>query len=117
MNIQIDLPVKVSTNKIYAGVHWTVRAKHKELFYYELLKQKRTLSKAQNSPVEITFIFRFKSRSLDSSNCSYMAKMIEDSLVKLGVIENDTIKFVKSVKYISEQDKKLEKDIVDIVIE
>jgi len=117
MKIQTNLPIKVSTNKIYAGVHWTTRSEHKELFYYELLKQKRSLSKAQNHPLELTFIFRFKSRPLDSSNCSYMAKMIEDSLVRLGVIENDTIKFIKSVKYISEQDKRLEKDIVEIIIE
>jgi chromosome condensin MukBEF complex kleisin-like MukF subunit len=117
MNIQIELPIKVSTNKIYAGTHWTTRTKHKELFYYELLKQKKNLSKAQNYPLELTFIFRFKSKPLDSSNCSYMAKMIEDCIVKLGVIESDTIKFVKSVKYISEQDKNLQKDMVSIYIE
>lgn len=113
----IELPIKISTNKIYAGIHWTTRNKHKELFYYEVLRNKKYIEKPKNYPLELTFSFVFKSRPLDSSNCSYMAKMIEDSLVKIGIIPDDTIKYIKSVKYISEQNKSLEKDIVNIIIE
>jgi hypothetical protein len=112
----IELPIKISTNKIYAGIHWTTRNKHKESFYYEVLRNKKYIAKPQNYPLELTFNFVFKSRPLDSSNCSYMAKMIEDSLVKIGIIPDDTIKYIKSVKYISKKDKIIKKDMVEIEI-
>ena len=45
-----------------------------------------------------------------------MAKMIEDSLVKIGIIPDDTIKYIKSVTYISKKDKTIKKDMVEIEI-
>jgi hypothetical protein len=69
----LDLP-KISTNKIYAGVH---------------IEKK----------IELEFIFYFKSRVLDSSNCSYMGKLLEDCLVAHGVLQDDTIKYVDKVSY------------------
>ena len=44
-----------------------------------------------------------------------MAKMIEDCIVKLGFLKDDTIKFVRSVKYTSSK-ADVEQDEVEIFI-
>lgn len=43
-----------------------------------------------SSIVDIHFRFYWKTRPLDSSNCSPMAKCVEDTLVRSGVLEKDT---------------------------
>lgn len=93
-NIKIDIE-KISTNEIYAGRHWRTRQKHKENYLiltncfknYDLIEDK----------VDIHIDFYFKGRALDSSNCSYMFKLIEDCLVKHKVLKDDTIKYVGKV--------------------
>ena len=37
ISIELELPKKISTNKIYEGVHWTQRAKDKDLFLWAFL--------------------------------------------------------------------------------
>lgn len=69
-----------SLNKIYAGVHWTVRRKDKNNI--RLLK----------NPVSIKMAFN---SGLDVSNHGYIFKLIEDALVKCGVIQNDSYKYVQ----------------------
>lgn len=103
--------IKVSTNSIYAGKHWAVRDKYKN-DYLMLVKSLRLTTKIKNT-CSITFEFLLKGKLLDCSNCSFMGKMIEDALVKVGVLQNDTPEFVKSVTYIS---KKGTKDIVTVSI-
>jgi hypothetical protein len=112
MEITIDLPEKVSTNKYYSGMHWTKRNKLKDMYLFEVKSKIREIQKIDN-PVNIEFYFFFKSRALDSSNCSIMGKMIEDSLVKIGILNDDTYKHVRKVSYTS---NKGEKDYVDIII-
>jgi len=67
-----------------------------------------------NYKVNIHFNFYFKGRLLDSSNCSYMAKMIEDCLVHYGVIKDDTTKYVGRFSLESHKGKK---DFVTIDME
>jgi hypothetical protein len=93
----IDLP-KISTNKIYAGVHWTGRKHQKDLYLMATKYDMKKIEKIK-SKVDLEFTFYFKSRVLDSSNCSYMGKLLEDCLVAHGVLQDDTIKYVGKVSY------------------
>jgi len=56
-------------------------------------------------PVMLNFTFYFRGRLLDTSNTSYMAKLIEDSLVKSRILEDDTPKFIHSVTLKSKKTK------------
>lgn len=109
-----DLP-KVSSNKIYAGAHWSKRNKLKDSY---LLLTKMPFKKLMpvEGLVDLTFDFYFTRNALDSSNCSYMAKMLEDCLVEWKVLKNDTIKYVRSIKLISSKYKLKEADYCVITI-
>jgi len=91
-----DLP-KISTNKIYAGVHWRQRKQQKDQFLL-LTNSFKKLEKVERK-VDLEFTFYFKKKPLDSSNCSYLGKLLEDCLVAHGVLQDDTIKYVGKVSY------------------
>lgn len=67
------------------------------------------------------FYFSFRKNMLDSSNCSPMAKAIEDTLTRSGILKSDTNADVIGVYYQS-VDKpkkardKMEFNVVDILI-
>jgi len=86
--------VKQSTNKIYAGIHWTKRKKIKDgiLDYANIFC--RPIKQIKSYPVEISYKFIFESRALDTLNCAYMAKMFEDALRSLEILEDDDPKHV-----------------------
>lgn len=91
-----DLP-KLSLNEWYAGKHWTERSRMKNA--YKLLirsKYKGTIT----SPADVEYIFEFKGRLLDCSNCIAMVKLIEDI-----VFEKDTPEFVRSLRIVSKKGK------------
>lgn len=112
MKLTLPLPEKISTNSIYSGKHWRVRAKHKERYLADTIEWKN-LKPVTEFPVEITYIFRFKGKLLDTSNCSYMAKLIEDCLVAHGVLPNDTPHYVSATHLYSE---KGERDEVEMYV-
>lgn len=109
--MEIELPFKVSTNKIYSGCHWAVRKKHKDLMKTACIGLKRF--KAYEEPVSIVATFYFKQRPLDCSNCSYMYKLIEDCIVEYGILPDDSPKWVKSITLKS---LKSDRDYVDVEI-
>jgi hypothetical protein len=111
MNIQFPLPEKVSTNKIYAGQHWTKRKKLADLYHNSLLPFRKL--KAKDYPVNINYIFTFKSKPLDTTNCSYMVKLIEDGLVKNEILIDDSPEYVSFTGIYSQ---KGEEDLVEIII-
>jgi hypothetical protein len=90
----------VSTNKIYSSRHWTYRNKIKKDYAMWFLKYKNKLPKFDYK-IDLEFNFYFKNKGYDSSNCSYMGKIIEDLLVKNGVIKDDNRRWVGRVSYIS----------------
>jgi hypothetical protein len=90
-----DLP-KVSSNKIYAGTHWTKRNKLKESYLW-ITKGPFSKLKPVESLCDLTFEFYFVKNALDSSNCGYMAKMLEDCLVECKILQGDTIKHVRKI--------------------
>lgn len=111
MVLELPLPKKISTNKIYAGIHWATRKKQADLFHKSLMEFRG--KKVEEYPVNINYIFEFKGKLLDTTNCTYMAKLIEDSLVINGIIEDDSPKFVEFTGIYSQ---KGEKDKVTIYI-
>lgn len=109
-----DLP-KYSSNKIYAGLHWTQRKKIKESFLW-LTKSAFSRLQPIESLVDLEFEFYFVKNALDSSNCSFMAKMLEDCLVEFGVLKSDTIKHVRRVILQSNKSKAKDADSCIITI-
>lgn len=117
IEIRLPLPKKISTNEIYSGKHWSIRNKHKNLFrsiYVPILIPYQPL----NFPA-VHYHFFFKKKALDHSNCSYMVKLIEDCMIKAGMIKDDSPKYVD---YISIKSHKIEKykydeDYVVLMIE
>jgi len=111
LEILIPIPEKVSLNQIYAGMHWRQRSELAELYHMSLLEYRN--QSVKKYPVSITYIFTFRRNALDSSNCAFMAKMIEDALVQMGVLVDDTPKYVESTTLYS---VKGTEDTVKIII-
>lgn len=92
--IKFHLPLKISTNKIYAGIHWTERKRHKDLFRRVIFVAKPVLE----YPVKCHYHFEISGRLLDISNLSYLVKLQEDSLVHKGILKGDSPKYVDEVR-------------------
>jgi len=105
---------KVSTNKIYAGMHHYKRTQIKQTYLGWFSQHRNRFPKFTNK-VNIIMYFGWKSRSLDSSNCSFMAKMIEDCMVHHGVIKDDTTKYVGVFCLESLPEKALEDNVTIII--
>ena len=109
--IEFEFPIKISTNAIYSGVHWTKRQKHKEIYLWSFLALK-----SQITPVyacDLDFTFGFNTKPLDCDNCAYMVKLIIDCLRYYGKIKDDTPEYIRSIKITS---KKASKNSVIIKI-
>lgn len=111
MIIKIPIPEKVSTNSIYAGMHWAKRKKLADLYHQSLLEYRKT--QIVEYPVDINYIFSFKGKLLDTTNCTYMAKMLEDGLVKNGILKADSPEYVAFTGIYSQ---KGDSDMAEIVI-
>ena len=119
---------KNSFNSVYSGVHWTVRKKHAD--YYHLLVRNDVLKLIKtytiDYQVDLYFRFTWKKYPLDSSNCSYMGKCLEDWLtdtkdrktwiVIKWLLRDDSPKYVRRFICESLQDKSITNDIVEIII-
>lgn len=108
IKIPLEINSKLGTNKIYAGVHWAIRNKDKEKMRL-LVRSITGIRKAFEKPVKLTMSFCSK---LDVSNHSYLFKLIEDSLVKCGLLKDDTDKFVKEI--VMKKQKEFKGIIVEI---
>lgn len=120
LKYNIPLPFKVSTNAIYAWIHWQKRKSIAD-WYHRLTKEDCEKFYPIEWKVDLLFEFYFKTRYLDSSNCSFIWKMIEDSLVKNWLLKNDTNEFVWKVTFESilmdkKERKELEEDFIRITI-
>lgn len=109
--INIPIPEKVTANKIYSGMHWTKRAKLATLYHNYFLGEKPYKGEY---PIKITYHFIFKSRALDTTNCFFMAKLLEDGLVQNKVIPDDHHWIVHKTIITS---RKGDADSVEIIIE
>lgn len=93
--IEIALPIKVSTNAIYAGMHWAKRKEIADEFHRALLPFKGL--KIYTPIQRLFFTFTFKGKLLDCSNCTFMAKCLEDAMVMNRLIPDDTPDHVESI--------------------
>lgn len=106
MKFTIAIPEKVSANKIYSGTHWAVRKKIADKFHEAIGRAKLPKVLYEIPFLNITFTFYFYNRPFDCSNCFFMAKCLEDGLVRAGIIKGDSPEFVQSITCISKTDKK-----------
>lgn len=96
--IVFHLPFTESTNKIYSGVHYTIRSKHKKKFRAVPIVAKPVTE----YPVKCHYHFMIPN-NFDTSNHSYLQKLIEDSLVKANILKNDSKKYVNSIEITAEK--------------
>jgi len=85
----------VSTNKIYAGHHWSKRKKDADSIVSLAGWFFRPIQRIESYPVEIRYKFFFVSRALDTTNCTYLVKCIEDALRAFEILKDDSPKFVE----------------------
>lgn len=103
--MKIKIPfIGSSTNAIYAGVNWRKRKAEADMAHL-ITKIACKGVPSFNKPAKLIFT-PFHSpkkgcRLYDCSNYSYAAKMIEDGLVRAGVLINDNVKYIKGF-YIEE---------------
>ena len=102
--VELDLPEKLSTNKIYEGVHWAVRKQHKDLFLWAFVGVASKIHPVESCDLE--FEFEFTSKPLDCDNCSYMTKLLIDCLRHFNKIKDDTPEYIRSVKITSRKGSK-----------
>lgn len=116
--IEFDMRLKVSTNKIYSGIHYRTRKYHKEVYMVEVgrVLKKVDLPEIHHYPVILKFTCYYKSRMFDSSNGSYMAKMIEDLMVKNGVFKDDSPKYVSETRCLAKKGDK-DKIVLEVLYE
>lgn len=93
LEYELDENFKTSTNDIYTGVHWSVRTKIANYFHDIVIWDCKKLQKITDK-VNLKFIFTFKKNALDSSNCTFMAKCLEDWFRKGWLLQNDDPKYV-----------------------
>lgn len=88
-----------STNSIYAGVHWSKRNEQADEGH---LAVKTIRIEPFSKPVRLTFIpiVGKGGKVRDCSNYSYTAKIIEDGLVKAGILKDDTPDWVKGFEVV-----------------
>lgn len=99
--------LKVSTNKIYGGIHWTERKSIKDSIHGYAVAFCRPVKIVQSYPVEISYKFTFATRSLDTLNTAFMAKCFEDSFRSIGILKDDSPKYVtKTILEVVELNRK-----------
>ncbi len=111
VKIVVPIPEKISLNKIYAGLHWTVRAEHKDDYHFAVMSVNPKPYTGQ-FPIHVHYHFKLHGKPLDIANHAYMQKMVEDGLVACGVIPDDTQKYVNAITITAEPAKKGEDDVV-----
>lgn len=96
-------------------MHWKRRKELADLYHMEVLELKGKL-KVTKYPVEIFYDWHFKKNPLDTLNCAFMSKMIEDGLVAVEVLKDDSPQYVKRTVLESRQSDEYEHDTVVITI-
>lgn len=113
--IRLENIIKQSANQIYAGIHWTKRKKIKDSYLW-LTKAPFSRLQPVKEKINLRFDFFWGGRALDSSNCFFMAKMIEDCLVEYGILQDDTHEFVGKIIIESHKSKLKNMDYCVITI-
>lgn len=91
-----------STNAIYTGTHYAVRKKEADAGHNACMDIQCS---PFDKPVSITYVpvVGKGGRKRDVSNYSYCAKIIEDGLVRAGIVPDDTDEWVKGFHLVPAQ--------------
>lgn len=84
-----------SLNSWYSQAHWSKRSAHKKAWrgYFHL--KSREFPKIQNYPIIVETVTYFKTnRRRDCDNWITANKLLCDSLVDIGVMEDDSSKYI-----------------------
>lgn len=115
MKFSVTIPEKISLNKIYAGVHFRERMRHKEEYQWAVLEAKVPVWEG-GFPVHIHYHFKLTGSRLDIDNHAYMEKMIADALVANGVLPDDTQEYIGAKTTTAEKLPKGESNRVEVTI-
>lgn len=116
ISFTLELPkhLVVSLNAIYSGAHWHKRHEIKEGYKaltHKLFAELKERYGAFDEPCEIAFDFS-GTRIFDCDNHAFMGKMIQDCLVKVGIITDDTAKHLAKVSYAKSPKREGQKGVV-----
>ena len=119
LEIKIELPQKISGNKLYAGVHWTTRAKIAEDFHLAVWASVKNAKvkpiDPKLYPVDMEYTFFLKGK-LDTSNTFAMLKLVEDGLVGAKILSGDSQEFVgKITTSIVKTEENIPKVIIKVI--
>ncbi len=90
-----------STNVIYAGVHYGTRMKHKKIGVQAMEYAIRDTLGLQREwptityPIGLTFTPHHAGQTYDLDGYGYAAKILTDAMVKVGLLKNDSQKYVR----------------------
>ena len=100
--MRITVPfVAPSMNKWYSGQSWHNRSKAKNLWrgYFNLTHKNLPPIDKSDYPVIVKTISYFKTgRRRDTSNWASANKLAEDALVEIGVLKDDSVKYVSETR-------------------
>jgi len=104
----MPIPEKISLNvALRKNKFWLNRKK--DLYYKYVLAHLRNLKiKPINEnlyPIDLIFVYTFKGKTLDTTNCGFMSKLIEDGFRDSGFLKNDDLRYVESSKNIVKKGK------------
>lgn len=85
-----------SLNKIWAGIHWSVRKKMADTGHKATWEAAKDIKPFDN-PVSLVFQPLVKGRMFDTTNYILSVKVIEDALVEHEILPGDTNKHVKAI--------------------
>lgn len=113
MKFTILIPEKISLNKIYAGIHFRERMRHKDEYQIAVLASK--IARYEGSyPIHIKYHFKLTGSRLDIDNHVYMGKMVADALVACGVIPGDEQEYIGAMTITAEKLPKGESNQVEV---
>lgn len=99
MQFILPLPQKISSNSVYAGMHWTKRQKLANDFHLAVLTsiKQQKISPCREFPVKVKYEYHLAGRMPDISNLGLMTKLVEDGLVRAGIFPDDSYKYIQEI--------------------
>ena len=105
LEIELNLPKPPSLNQYYAGKHWAIRKKQKDEYAKHCKEELERFDSFTCSSYEIHI--RYNSRH-DVDNVVLVSKFLSDTLVAMGIVQDDGNKYYKRLNI--KIDKDLPKD-------
>ena len=91
----------LTNNVFYGGVHWAIRKKLVELCKFYLISKMRAYKSIDEDqfPVEIEIVYSSPKHTFDIDNkAGYWLKVLLDLIKQKGIVPDDNVKFISSIK-------------------